>query len=365
MNLDAKFDSVMQAIISQYSNEIEIRNELVHIYNGNRTYSLGNNETFDSDDIRRIMIQTSNDYFLNEVSGKVGILKEFTFDNVENFSEVSALLNDIGKKKGLAEIRNIVNSNVKVINLLIDGLMDVYYYRKNYFVRDESEAELSRQLEDKREQDFQMEVEMRQKLAEISTINRQKSIERLALLDLALEKTQEKGTNGHEGMEQRPYTNQEMVFLLNELTRGNYKSITNTPISEPNIPLRTELFKYSREEILAEIVKNAIRLTSLSKTEKGLLTLYNYDITVNEINMLRSFIDNTNINKDNIDYIKKEIDPNVWGVLLKSFIYSRKDPYIKGEILNATMSDKYAALRIEELDKVGGISLENENDYSK
>jgi hypothetical protein len=61
----------------------------------------------------------------------------------------------------------------------------------------------------------------------------------------------------------------------------------------------------------------------------------------------------------------RDIDVESLTVLLESFIYSRKDQYIKGEILNATMSDQYAALRIEELDKVGGVSLENENDYSK
>ena len=365
MNLDAKFDSVMQAIINQYSNEIEIRNELVHIYNGNRTYSLGNNETFDGDDIRRIMIQTSNDYFLNEVAGKVGILKILSIDNVENFDEVARLLNDIGRQKGFAEIRNIVNSNAKIVNLLIDGLMDVYHYNKDRYFRNEEEIKLSEQLIEQGSMIHQQEVEERFRASEISAINRDNAIKRLALLDEALEKTKEKGTIGHEGYHQVSYNDNQMVTILGSLVKGNYNLITNNPLNETDNRLRDKLSKVSKEEIFSEVIKNAIRLSSLAKTEKGLLMLYSYGITAEKINMLNYFINNNSITKDNISDIMRDIDIESLTVLLESFIYSRKDQYIKGEILNATMSDQYAALRIEELNKVGGVSLENENNYSK
>lgn len=349
MTINNKFDAVMQTIVSNSSNDIDIKNELVHIFNRSKVYAFSNNERFDANALISVMLDVIVEY-REETKDYVRTLAEETIDTISDFDDAIKLV----RYDSIEQIQNLIYTQPKFTSIIIDGLISIYHKDKDFYFRKQQVVEQNTSQEEHKTDNSDYENAMRSKY-------------NLELLDEALSKTQEKGTIGRGGMNEMAYSDEQITFILTELINGSSKFITNSPLNEEN-KLRDKISKVSRNEIFSEVLKNAIRIISMSNNERDLSTLSTYNIMPLDIQKLSWLV--TEITKDsltdnNIDSVIENLSPNEKHLLSKSFILSRKDDLIKNKLVNATMGDQYHALLITNLNKIGSNNGIGEDNFSK
>lgn len=349
MTLNNKFDAVIQTIVSNSSDSIEIKNELVRIFNGEKTYVFSNQERFDSNALISVILNTILEY-REETKDYVRTLSEESIDTITNFDDLIKMVryDDAGK------IQLLIRTQPKITSIALDGLIDIYHTNKDFYFRKQQTIEQNNNQEERKVDNSDYENAMRSKY-------------NLELLDKALSKTQEKGTIGRGGMNEMAYSDEQITFILTDLMNGSYKYITNSPLGEEN-KLRDKISKISRNEIFAEVLKNAIRVISMANNDRELSVLSSYDIMPVDIQRLSDLVvelTKDSLNDSNIDSVIENLSANEKFLLSKSFIMSRKDDLIKNKLLDATMGDKYHTLLISNLNKIGSTNGMGEDNFSK
>ncbi len=349
MTLNNKFDAVMKTIVSNSSDEIDIKNELVHIFNRSKVYTFSNNERFDADALISVMLDVIVEY-REETKDYVRNLTEESIDTISDFDDVIKLV----RYDSIEQIQNLIYTQPRFTSIIIDGLISIYHKDKDLYFKKESPVEQNIRHEERKTDNSDYENAMRSK-------------SNLELLDEALSKTQEKGTIGRGGMNEMAYSDEQITFILTDLINGSYKYITNSPLGEEN-KLRDKISKVSRNEIFAEVLKNAIRVICMANNERYLSILSAYDIMPLDIQNLSGLVNEVtskSLNDSNIDSVIENLLPSEKHLLSKSFILSRKDDLIKSKLLNATMGDQYHALLITNLNKIGSNNGIGEDNFSK
>ena len=349
MTLNNKFDAVIQTIVSNSSNDVEIKNELVRVFNMEKVYKFPTEEIFDVHALISVILNTILEY-REETKDYVRTLSEESIDTITNFDDLIKMVryDDAGK------IQLLIRTQPKFTSIALDGLIDIYHTNKDFYFRKQQNVEQNNNQEEHKIDNSGYENAMRSKY-------------NLELLDEALSKTQEKGTIGRGGMNEMAYSDEQITFILTDLINGSYKYITNSPFGGEN-KLRDKLSKVSRNEIFAEVLKNAIRIVSLANTDRNLTFLSTYDIMPLDLNALSELVitlTKDSLNDSNIDSVIENLLPNEKHLLSKLFILSRKDDLIKSKLLNATMEDQYHTLLITNLNKIGSNNGIGENNFSK
>lgn len=349
MTLNNKFDAVIQTIVSNSSNDIEIKNELVRIFNGEKAYVFSNQEKFDSNALISVMLDLIVEY-REDTKYNVRTLSEETIDTITDFDDIVKLIryDDIG------QIQTLIRTEPKFASIALDGLINIYHTNKDFYFRKQQNVEQNINQEERKVDNSGYENAMRSKY-------------NLELLDEALSKTQEKGTIGRGGMNEMAYSDEQIIFILTDLINGSYKYITNSPLGEEN-KLRDKISKVSRNEIFAEVLKNAIRVISMSNKERDLSVLAAYNIMPLDIQNLSSIVTDltkNSLDDTNVDSVIENLSPSEMHLLSKSFILSRKDELIKNKLMNATMGDQYHSLLIASLNKIGSANGMGEDNFSK
>ena len=349
MTLNNKFDAVIQTIVSNSSNDIEIKNELVRIFNMEKVYKFSTEEIFDVHALISVILNTILEY-REETKDYVRTLSEESIDTITNFDDLIKMVryDDAGK------IQLLIRTQPKFTSIALDGLIDIYHNNKDFYFRKQQNVEQNNNQEEHKIDNSDYENAMRSKY-------------NLELLDEALSKTQEKGTIGHGGMNEMAYSDEQITFILTDLMNGSYKYITNSPLGEEN-KLRDKISKISRNEIFAEVLKNAIRVISMANNDRELSVLSSYDIMPVDIQRLSDLVvelTKDSLNDSNIDSVIETLSANEKFLLSKSFIMSRKDDLIKNKLLDATMGDKYHTLLISNLNKIGSTNGMGEDNFSK
>lgn len=349
MTLNNKFDAVIQTIVSNSSDSIEIKNELVRVFNMEKVYKFSTEEIFDVHALISVILNTILEY-REETKDYVRTLSEESIDTITNFDDLIKMVryDDAGK------IQLLIRTQPKFTSIAIDGLIDIYHTNKDFYFRKQQGVEQNNNQEERKIDNSDYENAMRAKY-------------NLELLDEALSKTQEKGTIGRGGMNEMAYSDEQITFILTNLMNGSYKFITNSPLGEEN-KLRDKISKVSRNEIFAEVLKNAIRVISMANSDRDLSVLSSYNIMPLDIQKLSALV--TELTKDslndtNVDSVIDNLSPEEMHLLSKSFILSRKDDLIKNKLANAMMGEKYYTLLITSLNRIGSNNDMGENNFSK
>lgn len=353
MTINNKFDAIVKTIVANSQTEIDIKNELVYIFNGNKTYQFQDGTIFNRDYLIEIMIDTIFEY-QDETKSYVRSLKEKTLETINDFDDAFFMVSDYDNN----QIKNLIYNEPKFTSLVIDGLIEIYYKNKDLYFRTNQRVDTNNN-NNNNDQEYKVDY--------TNYENAERSKNNLKLLDEALSKTQKKGTIGRAGYVQGEYSDEQITFILTDLMKGSYKYITNSPLGEEN-KLRDKISKVSRNEIFAEVLKNAIRVISMANNERDLVLLTSYNIMPLDIQKLSGLVTDltcNSLNDSNIDSVIDNLGPNEMHLLSKMFILSRKDDLIKDKLLNATMGDKYHILLINSLNKIGSSQDIGEDNFSK
>lgn len=341
------FQKVFDVIVSHNDDLLAIKNELISIYNGEMKYYFTDEYSFDKQELIKVMLETINIYVETAQtngwarqlgSGKGFYDRDLRLDDVRYFCE---MLSDI-------EIKRIMSVNPSFADALIENIMEVYKNPTMYFDVVEPEVTDSKMTEEQK-------VEEANRPNNDGGLNRYRAHNNLLLLSEALFKTQAKGTIGKVGYNNKPYTDNQMIIILNQLIHGNYGSITNSPLNEDN-SLRDKISKISPEEIFAEILKNAIRLDCFCQSEKNLKKISFYGLSpvdIATLNKLVTSLINLGLDNTNVRQVIADLDDDILVFLCRSFILSQKDENIRNSLLQATMQDRVKAYLITDLDKIG------------
>ena len=333
------FQKVFEVIVSHDPDVVAIKNELISIYNGEMKYYFTDQYSFDNRELVKILLETINVYVdtaqVNGWARQLGSDKGFyddnlSLDDVRYFCEI---LNN-------TEIKRLMSVNPSFAEALIENVIEVYKNPNFYFAA--SGPEVSHTVVNEQE-----EKETSQQSSD-GGLNRYRSHNNLLLLNEALFKTQIKGNN-------QPYSDNQMIVILNELIHGNYSYITNTPLNEEN-PLRDKISKVSPEEIFSEILKNAIRLDCFCQNENDLKKMSFYGLTPVDIAALNRILTNLikeGVDNNNVRQVIADLDKDVLIFLCRSFILSQKDETIRNSLLQATMQHIDKAFLIVDLDRIG------------
>ena len=98
MTLNNKFDAVIQTIVSNSSNDIEIKNELVRVFNMEKVYKFSTEEIFDVHALISVILNTILEY-REETKDYVRTLSEESIDTITNFDDLIKMVryDDAGK----------------------------------------------------------------------------------------------------------------------------------------------------------------------------------------------------------------------------------------------------------------------------
>lgn len=352
MTLNNKFDAIVKTIVANSQTEIDIKNELVHIFNGNKTYQFQDGTVFNRDSLVEVMVDTIFEY-QDETKDYVRSLKERTIENIDNFDDALFMVSNYDNN----QIKSLIYIEPKFTSLVIDGLLEFYHTKKDFYFKTNQNVETN--TNNNNEQEHEVDYSDYE--------NAVRSKNNLELLDEALLRTQEKGFIGRQGYEQRPYNDHEMSMILINIFKGNYNYITNNPLVGYE-KYRNKLSQVSRGEIFAEVIKNSVRIISMANNERELSILTAYNIMPLDIQRLSSLvteITKNSLNDGNVESVIDSLGETEKYLLSSMFIASRKDDLIKNKLMNATMGDEYHALLINNLNKIGSEKAYMEGKTSK
>lgn len=345
------FQKVFEVIVSHDDNYLAVENELIKIYNNEMKYYFTDEYSFDYHELIKVMLDSINIYVetaqINGWARKTSVNKGYYDQNLD-LDDVRCLCENLSNQ----EIVQIMTVNPSFTSALIENVIEVYSNPKFYFEEENKE-------EVKKENNDVNDALTEQSQKSDGSRNRLRAESNLALLDEALIKTKARGTIGRTGYDNKPYSDNIMMGILNNLIHGNYNYITNNPLDEDN-PLRDKISKVSPEEIFAEVLKNAIRLESFCQNEENIKKMSFYGLLPVDIAGLQKVVASLmhdGVNNDNIRQIIHDLDDTSLFILSRCFILSRKDDIIKTYLRNATMQDRYRSLLITNLDKIGDSEL--------
>ena len=341
------FQKVFDVIVSHNDDLIAIKNELISIYNQQMKYYFTDEYSFDHRELIKVLLETIDIYI--ETAQAKGWARQL--GSSKGFYEQDLSLDDVRYLCSILndnEIVKIMSVNPSFAGALIDNVIEVYKNPDFYFEVSKNQVINKETINEQKENKANYQNND-------GGLNRYRSHNNLLLLDEALTKTQAKGTIGKVGYSDKPYNDNQMIIILNDLIHGKYNHITNTPLDEDN-PLRDKISKVSPEEIFAEILKNAIRLDCFCQNERNLKKISFYGLSPVDIATLNKIIAdliNSGIDNNNARQVIADLDQDISILLCRSFILSRKDENIKNALLQSTMQYKEKAWQIANLDKIG------------
>lgn len=331
MKLNNKFDVIIKKIASNSQNEKDIKKELILIFKDIKGFKFANGEKFDKKALVLVMMTTIIECKKNIIAETEKTNKE-NLNMINTFDEAIAFVKDYTNE----QIIRLIYSQPRFTGIIMDGLIDIYYKNKKTDIKvvDNNEQQENDQLRASRN---------------------------LAIIDEVLFETRKQGTKGNVGFPQKEYNDDQMEIILTNLVKGNNNYITDKA-------LKTKISNISKEEIFAEVLKNALRLNCLCDDETDLLEVSYYEIPPTHLATVRILIHELfqePIDNSNITSLIENIDKDTLTFLNKSFILSRKKEFMRDKISHAADYYQYTSELIESLDKVGNKNLMNEENFSK
>ena len=261
--------------------------ELILIFKDIKGFKFAKGEKFDKKALVLVMMSTIIECKKNIVvdSNKT---KKDNLNMVNTFDEAIAFVKDYNNE----QIIKLIYSQPRFTGIIMDGLIEMYY--KNV----KADVKLVESSNEQYEND------------------QLRASRNLAIIDEVLFKTREQGTKGSVGFPQKEYNDDQMEIILTNLVKGNNNYITDKT-------LKAKISSISKEEIFAEVLKNAHRLNCLCNDEKDLLEASQYGMPPTHfatIRMLLHELNQTPIDNSNITSLIENIDKNTLTFLNKSFI---------------------------------------------